>query len=193
MTVSPWTEAELEAQLRRFGIRRLLRTRMLLASYHRQGKVKWVNLSLTLATASRESGIENSVGDFGHGRGVWQQDDRWNAGFLRTHVGCRDGEWSPCPRGHRAIQAGHVPTLRDGMLRFLGDLDEHRGYARVYGVGQSSQARFALASYNCGPGSALAGYRHGDVDRFTANHDYSADTMRRAQFFHGWLRRRGIR
>ena len=191
--VSPWTTSELEAQLRVFGIRRILRARVLLASYHRQGHAKWINLSLVLATASRESGISNTVGDYGHGRGAWQQDDRWNTGFLRTHPGCRDGEWNPCPRRHKAITADHVPTLRDGMLRFLQDLDEHRGYGIAYKVASRDLARFALASYNAGPGSALSGYRHGSVDRYTANGDYSADTMRRAAFMHQWLRRRGIR
>lgn len=193
MTSAPWTEAELDGQLRRFGIRRILRARLLLASYHRQGRARWVNLSLTLAAASRESGISNSVGDFGHGRGAWQQDDRWNTGFLKTHRGCRDGEWDPCPRHHSAFTDGHVPTLRDGLLRFLDDLDEHRGYGTNYGIGRSSLPRFALASYNAGPGQALAGYRVGNLDRYTANGDYSADTMRRAAHFHRWLRRRGIR
>lgn len=193
MTSAPWTEAELDGQLRRFGIRRILRTRLLLASYHRQGRARWVNLSLTLAAASRESGISNTVGDFGHGRGAWQQDDRWNTGFLKTHRGCRDGEWDPCPRRHSAFTDGHVPTLRDGLLRFLDDLDEHRGYGANYGIGRSMLPRFALASYNAGPGQALAGYRAGNVDRYTANGDYSADTMRRAAHFHQWLRRRGIR
>lgn len=102
-------------------------------------------------------------------------------------------DFAVLPRHHSAFTDGHVPTLRDGLLRFLGDLDEHRGYGVTYGIGRSSLPRFALASYNAGPAQALAGYRVGNLDRFTASGDYSADTMRRAAHFHRWLRRRGIR
>src|SRR5215207_2787383 len=54
-----------------------------------------------LAIASRESTMENKVGDHGHGRGVFQIDDRWHPDWLRKH-----GAGGP----------GQVPPVRDAAF-----------------------------------------------------------------------------
>ena len=42
---------------------------------------------LMLAVASRETHMKNIRGDGGHGRGVFQIDDRWHPAWLARHAG----------------------------------------------------------------------------------------------------------
>lgn len=187
-----WTPAELQAQVQRLGLEKAREIQQHLRNAHRGGKGLHLDLSLTLAVFSRETGIENIVGDGGHGRGLGQSDDRWETEALAHVPGCRSGEYRPCPLHHSALKAGHVPGLRNACVLFFRAWDEHYGYGLTFGRQQglphpADRIRFALASYNCGPGNALAALRAGNVDARTANGDYSADTLARRAVLHRYL------
>jgi hypothetical protein len=187
-----WTADELRAQVDAFGWDHVRRVRELLRTAHRNGHGHALDLSLTFAVASRETGIRNILGDLGHGRGTWQSDDRWETRALARVPGCQPGHFKPCGHHHSALKAGHVPGLRNGFLLFLRAWDEHYGFGvtfgRLHGIPHPhDRIAFALASYNGGPGNALISLRDGDVDLRTANRDYSADTLARRRVLHRYF------
>lgn len=131
---------------------------------------------LLLAVASRESGCRNIVGDHGHGRGVFQIDDRLHADWLR-----RQG----------ALAQGAVPSPAAGARHAAGLLAANlaEGEARVL-VGRR-RLKFALSAYNAGVVGAEAGLSaQGDSDAETTGADYGADVLRRLERVRVWLRSR---
>ena len=117
-----------------------------------------------LAVASRETHMKNITGDGGHGRGVFQIDDRYHADWLRKHG---------------AGGSGQVPPVRDAAFYAASILAANLRSAKSHGVPENDRMRFALAAYNAGPTGALAGYRAGAVDSRTTGDDYSADVFAR--------------
>ena len=112
-----------------------------------------------LAIASRETNMRNINGDGGHGRGVFQIDDRYHQGFLSKHG-------SPPPVAEAAMYAAKL--IADNMQ-----------YAKEQGVPAKDRMRVAVAGYNAGMGGAMAGYRAGAVDSRTTGDDYSSDVFAR--------------
>jgi hypothetical protein len=141
-----------------------------------------IDLSLMLAIGSRESGLCNIAGDAGHGRGFLQIDDRSHAAWLSSKPGCKSGSWTATTSS--AAAAGCVPTLADATKYAVELLTGNLAFAAQHNIPRRHQLRFAIAAYNAGPGGALKGYKAGDVDAYTANHDYSADVLytRRPRF-----------
>jgi hypothetical protein len=82
--------------------------------------------SLILAVMSRETGGKNELGDFGHGRGLMQVDDRTWGGWLSSH------------------NDGMLPdsNIMKGAEILRNNLDAFNGNVRA-----------ALAAYNCGGGN----------------------------------------
>ena len=57
------------------------------------GRNQWNYPAFLLAISSREAWVENILGDSGNGRGAWQIDDRYNAEYLASIIGCKPGTW----------------------------------------------------------------------------------------------------
>jgi hypothetical protein len=110
----------------------------------------------------------SGTGDFGHGRGLMQIDDRAFPQFTST------GKWK---------------DPRENILFGCQVLADNRAFMqRKTNLQGKELIRAALAAYNSGPGNARrALLDRGDVDFFTANRNYGKDTLSRA----GWFQLRG--
>jgi hypothetical protein len=169
------TSTDLERQVTRFGSARvavLHKTLVAMQAPH-------VSPALVLAIGSRESDLRNIVGADGHGRGVFQQDDRFQQAFLNSTRGCRQGTYVAAFAS--ALPKGRVPTLSAGCRNMVETIEANVALAIKWGIPNGHRVRFALAAYSAGPGGAMIGWRdHHDADRRTAGGDYSADVMERA-------------
>lgn len=132
---------------------------------------------LLLALGSRETGCRNIAGDGGHGRGVFQIDDRFHAAWLAAH-----GAGDP----------GAVPPVADAARYAATLLAANLEYGRGHGVPAAQLLKFALSAYNAGAGGALAGLEQGDSDRRTAHGDYGRDVLARLEAVRRWLERTGV-
>lgn len=123
---------------------------------------------LLLAVASQETDMNDVVGDGGHGRGLFQIDDRSHTDFLK-----RNGAGGVGGKPPTAVAALYAA----GLLRW--NLD----YGASNGVRQGDRLRFMLSAYNAGAGGAIAGYREGDSDRRTTGGDYGRSVLLRYAVF----------
>lgn len=163
---APWQlEVELEAA----------RARGLVAACLAAEREAKLPQGLLLAIASRESGCRDVVGDRGHGRGVFQIDDRYHREWLASHGADAPGALPPV-----AEAAGYAARLVAGAIDF----------ARAHDVAAPDVLKFALSAYNAGTTGALAGYRLGDSDLRTTGGDYGADVIERLGVVRRWLARR---
>jgi peptidoglycan hydrolase-like protein with peptidoglycan-binding domain len=119
---------------------------------------------LLLAIASRETNMQDICGDAGHGRGLFQIDDRSHVDFLK-----RCG----------AYGAGGMPPLAEAAEYAASLLDANRAFGRSKGIAGDALVKFMISAYNAGAGNALAGYQHGDSDARTAGGDYASDVLER--------------
>lgn len=136
-------------------------------------------ISIVGAVGSREShwGLilkppgPGGTGDYGHGRGLMQIDDRAHGAFINS------GKWT---------------DPRENILYGCKVLaDSHAFMERRTNLQGKELLRAALAGYNAGPGNALKAWRdRHDLDYFSANRNYSKDVLDRAGWFqlHGWIR-----
>lgn len=173
--------SEVSDALDQFGERRVAEVRKLVSRNARDP----INPPLILAMGIRESGLRNIVGDYGHGRGFMQIDDRWQVEWLDSVRACDSGSWKP--KYDSALPAGRVPALGPMVLYAVHLLHGNLAFARRAGVPQQDRLRFAVAAYNCGPSGALAGYRAGDVDQQTAWGNYSEDVFKKRPTVKRWL------
>jgi hypothetical protein len=112
----------------------------------------------------------NGLGDYGHGHGLGQVDDRWNDD---------EPEWSQKRMDHLASGDWTDPERH---LLFCAQLLAHcfdeLGAENLDG---DERLRAAAASYNAGvPAVSAAIANGGDFDRVTTQHNYGADVLRRA-------------
>lgn len=105
------------------------------------------------AVGSRETNLNDEVGDGGHGHGVWQLDDRSHAippGFL----------------GNVHTQAATAASM---LRALMSQFSPSEGGVRC-----------AFAAYNAGASTVTYNLSHGiNIDTGTAGGDYSADTYAR--------------
>jgi hypothetical protein len=175
------TQSELDADLNHLSVSQL---RSVVEHCPRE---HWGWPDLLLAVSSRETNVVNEVGDDGHGRGAWQIDDRTWGSWLKSVPGCRSGSWNP-QLGTNALEAGYCPTLEDGLLKAVAILKIGWDYAIQNEVPTNEAARVMVASYNCGPGNALAGWRQDrNPDAFTTGGNYSWDCLGREGMVHDYL------
>jgi peptidoglycan hydrolase-like protein with peptidoglycan-binding domain len=126
---------------------------------------------LLLAIASRETNMEDIVGDAGHGRGLFQIDDRAHGDWLAQHG---------------AGASGAKPPLSDAAEYAAALLDSNRAYGRKKGIGAANLLKFAVSAYNAGGGGALAGHQEsGDSDARTTGRDYARDVLERLASIRG--------
>jgi peptidoglycan hydrolase-like protein with peptidoglycan-binding domain len=125
---------------------------------------------LLLAIASRETNMRDVVGDGGHGRGLFQIDDRWQKTWLSQHG---------------ALGAGQTPKIADATEFAADMLAGNIAYGKQKGVRAADLVKFACSAYNAGPGGAWTGYQAGDSDKQTANGDYGSDVVGRLAAIQG--------
>jgi hypothetical protein len=125
---------------------------------------------LLLAIASRETNVEDIVGDAGHGRGLFQIDDRAHGDWLAQHG---------------AAGAGVTPPLAEAADYAATIVAQNLAFARKKGVAQRDELRFAVSAYNAGCGGALAGHQSGDCDKRTTGRDYGNDVLQRLAAIQG--------
>jgi peptidoglycan hydrolase-like protein with peptidoglycan-binding domain len=125
---------------------------------------------LLLAIASRETNMQDIVGDGGHGRGLFQIDDRFHGDWLAKH-----GARGP----------GTTPRLKDAAEYAAALVASNVSFAQQKGVGSDQVVRFAASAYNAGCGGALSGFQSGDCDRKTAGGDYGSDVLERLAAIQG--------
>lgn len=120
---------------------------------------------LLVAIASRETNMRNIAGDKGHGRGVFQIDDRFHGDWLRRHG---------------AAGAGAVPSVEDGAEYAAGLLAANFAFGRSKGLSGRRLLKFAVAAYNAGAGGAWKAVQlTGDPDSGTTGRNYGADVLDR--------------
>jgi hypothetical protein len=108
------------------------------------------------------------VGDGGHGRGLFQIDDRFHGRFLENH---------------NALASGAVPPVRAAALYAARILRHNHTRYREEGVPGWKIWRVTTASYNAGYNGALFAYKSGGADRATTGGDYAKDVMSRRKLF----------
>jgi peptidoglycan hydrolase-like protein with peptidoglycan-binding domain len=119
---------------------------------------------LLLAVASRETDMEDIVGDRGHGRGLFQIDDRFHGDWLASHG---------------AVGPATTPRIDDASDFAASMLESNLAFAAQNDVPAADRLRFACSAYNAGAGGALTGQQAGDCDRKTAGGDYGRDVLER--------------
>lgn len=125
-------------------------------------------VAYVLAVASRETNIQNLLGDGGHGVGIIQIDIRFHEIARAAKV---SGSWRtrPGPLVHYGCR------LLVDNLAWAQDLwpalmpDQH--------------LKIAAAAYNAGKGGAKRGVADGDCDKYTTGKDYGRDVMARRVLF----------
>ena len=128
---------------------------------------------LLLAVASRETHCRNIAGDGGHGRGVFQIDDRYHADWLR-----RNGAGAP----------GAVPPVAAAADYAAQLLAANFAYGRSKGLSGQRLLKFAAAAYNAGAGGAWKALQlTGDPDSNTTGRNYGADILDRLRIVAGHL------
>jgi hypothetical protein len=127
---------------------------------------------ILFAIASQETDTNDVVGDGGHGRGLFQIDDRSHADFLG-----RNG----------AGGAGRKPPVAAAAAYAAGLLRWNFDFGVTNGVKKVDRTKFMLSAYNAGAGGALAGYRDGDSDKRTTGGDYAKSVLARYAVFQDLL------
>lgn len=142
-----------------------------------EGEPDGIGVSLLAAIAARETNIQNIAGDGGHGRSLFQIDDRaWHA-WLASVPGVKSGTWDHYD-GHSAAFPGHCPSMTRAAGKAISILRANKAAAKRAGVPSALHLKVAVAGYNCGFGNALAAYhRYGakGIDEYTTGGDYSDD------------------
>ena len=117
--------------------------------------------------------MNDVVGDGGHGRGLFQIDDRWHSSFLGKHGAAGPGRTPPVKEAARYA----AQLVRDNLE-----------YGRRKGVPERERLKFALSAYNAGAGGAFKGWQErGDSDARTTGADYGRDVLARFAHFQALL------
>lgn len=129
-------------------------------------KEYWFALLLG-AIASRESNfgtlLVNDLGDYGHGHGIMQIDDRSHRVWIQNH------DWRD-PKTNLEYAA-------DIWVENLGYFDNRSELVNDVTI---MEIWAATAAYNCGPGNVRKALMAGrDMDYYTTGKDYSADVRAR--------------
>lgn len=138
---------------------------------------------MLFGVASRETLMSNVVADGGHGRGLFQIDDRYHQEWLAAH-----GAGLP----------GQVPPIRDAAEYAARILAAH--HARAVKEGRHHPWKFALCAYNRGYTGASNGVKDGGTcDWHTADvdgdgkGDYGTDVQARIGVFRAFLNEPKVR
>lgn len=142
------------------------------------------------AIASRETNLNplylKKKGDNGHGHGLMQIDDRSFAQWCMRKNDEGVFLWQVA-RECILMGAAVYREKRQDISRLLGkgSFNFKRRAHTINDNAVSAEDSIALpiASYNCGAGGALMGFKEGNIDKYTTGADYSEDVLRRAKIF----------
>jgi len=158
---------------------------------------KPIPASVMLGIGFRETGLRNICGGATMVNGVWVQSysdrgwlqisDEFEGDFLRHAEGCKEGQWGPTNPPSKAIEPRHVPRFSPALDFVKATMTNSMDFALSEGVPQPELLRFAIAAHNAGDGGALAGWKKGDVDKYTAHSDYSAYVIALGPLIHNWI------
>ena len=121
-----------------------------------------VSAEVLMGVASRETNMQNIIGDRGHGHGIMQIDDRSFPHWCATQ------KWRDVGEG-----------IKMGAFVLRSKYND----AQTRGVPKEDLLKVALASYNAGRNPVTDDLHGVDPDRHTTGHDYYHDVMRRALVF----------
>jgi hypothetical protein len=153
-----------------------------IAYFEQAGKDYKFPTAILMAVASRETNMQNKMGDRGRGYGLMQIDDRSFPDW------CHSGLWKDA---NASIQKGALvlddkrEMIRNGQGKKL-KVKISRKEITFTGKDDLSAAellRTAIAAYNRGMKAYYALSVFDDPDKYTAHNDYSADTLARADLF----------
>lgn len=119
--------------------------------------------------------------------GVFQISRDHHPADLKRMPGVREGTWAPVEEDHSAFDPGFCPRFEDSLQFTIREMHEALEFAEDHNVPKEDRARFAVAAHNAGKGGAISGYREGDLDRYTAQGDYSAWVEAHAKKVKRWL------
>lgn len=135
-------------------------------------------IEVLLGVASRETNMNNIIGDGGHGYGIMQIDDR------SFEEWCHSGAWqdvsAAIDKGSFVLSQkrqqtadGQGQSLKVGGLAFVG----------APNLVPFDLLRISLSAYNSGLWAYYSFTQGLDPDARSTGHDYGADTLKRAEFF----------
>jgi hypothetical protein len=167
-----WTQKNLEQQFRR------AKDQGWLSYFEQAGKDYKFSTDVLMAIASRETNMRNIIGDRGRGFGIMQID----IGSFREW--CQSGLWrdvnASIQKGalvldskREMVRSGQGKKLTIKGTSFVGKSD----------LTNSELLRTAIAAYNAGLWAYFGLSKFADPDLRTTGHDYSSDTLGRAQVF----------
>ena len=139
-----------------------------------------------LAIASRETNMQNIIGDGGRGFGIMQVDIGTNESF------CKSGRWQD-PNMAIGMGTAILASKRNFIVKNAGQpihVKAKSGYEETFEmpliVGESLR-RVTIAAYNSGLWASRNFLKHGDPDRGTTGKDYSKDVIQRSTIFKSLL------
>lgn len=138
----------------------LARVRARWGLFESAGSKYGIDPALLAGIASRETNVQNIIGDGGHGHGLMQIDDRSHGLFTSSPLALNEAA---------NIDYG------------AGVLHSYYRQALSRGLSGAAALRAAVAGYNAGAGRCIAAVLAGhDPDVYTTGHDYSRDVLDRA-------------
>jgi soluble lytic murein transglycosylase-like protein len=130
-----------------------------------------LELTYLLGISSRESDIENVIGDGGHAVGPLQVDIRFHPIAAEAKA---SGSWKTDPG----------PIIDYGAAMLADNIDWAKRTYPQFGSGNGrGWLKIAASAYNAGQGGAARGVTVGDSDKFTTGQNYGADVLGRMDAF----------
>jgi hypothetical protein len=119
--------------------------------------------------------------------GAVQISRKWQSEALRKMPAVRSGTWGPVVPGKTPMSGGYVPRFEEQIRFTIEEMREAIAFAEDNRIPESQRVRFAVAAHNAGMGGALAGWRAGNVDKYTAQGNYSEDILYKRTEVNRWL------
>lgn len=167
-----WTVANLTSQFNHI-IKLDVHGQVWYNGFLRSAKDYALPIGILLGVASRETNIQNIIGDSGHGYGIMQIDVRYHQSFVSS------GVWKN-PNASIAKGAQVLSDFRSQITRFNGK--KYKGLVIPRITGQDL-TRCSVACYNAGFDAVVQFVEHGNPDLATTGKDYSKDVLERAEVF----------
>lgn len=149
-----------------------------------EGGAKWDDTQKKWVALDPRNAADAAKMDVG-----WTQINRgYHKIVLSRMPAVATGTWGPSVEGRNPTMAGFVPRFEEALRFTITELRESVAFGLDHEIPTNSIVRFAVAAHNAGAGGALNGYRQGDVDKYTANGDYSEWVLNAKSHVNDWLR-----
>jgi hypothetical protein len=119
--------------------------------------------------------------------GLFQISRRYNTPRLNTMEAVVEGTWGPVIPGKTPAIRGYCPRFEDSIQYMVHSIHDHLALTEDWEIPEEDRGRMVLAGHNAGMGGALKGYKEGDVDKYSADGDYSGWILERAAQVERWL------